>query len=412
VHPSGLSREQERKVDAVVRETEVAIADLERLSHLAGDHNSFAAALYGQLRRRNGNHCFSPLSVRTGLLMTYLGARGDTRTQMRSALSVSMSDEDLYAACAAMVRSLVQTDGLHDLTIANSVWSQAGAPIDPAFMGAIDAHFHGSWNIVDFRSQGAAARQSINEWVSERTNGRIRDLLDPRATNAYTRLVLTNAIYFKGTWISPFDPEFTRDAPFFLGDGRQAPVPMMHATELAGYREGSNYHALRLNYLGALALLLILPKARDGLTDLETSLSPAMITECVEAGAQRVDIFLPRFEIKHGTTNLRDALEGLGIRLAFTPDADFSGANGRSPPDDEALFVSAVMHQAFIDVNEEGTEAAAATAEAARLLGLAPRHPPAIPVFRADHPFLFAVCERKSGAVVFLGRVVDPTRMG
>jgi serpin B len=408
--PIGLSRENELKVDAIIRKTEVAVAHAERLARVAADNNSFAAALYAALRR-DGNQCFSPLSVRTALLMACLGARGETRTQMRAALCISMSDDALYPACGALVRSLVETGGRHELTIANSVWSQTGAPIDPIFVGAIDSDFGGSWSLVDFRFQAEAARRLINEWVSDRTHGRISDLLAPGSPAPDTRVVLANAIYFKGTWSSPFDPELTRGAPFFPENGRPVLVPMMEATESVGYPEGPNYHAVRLTYLGdALALLVILPKARDGLRDVETTLSPTMIRECMHAPTRRVNVFLPRFRITWGTTDLCDALSALGIRLAFTPQADFSGINGRLPPDDEALFVSAVLHKAFIDVNEEGTEAAAATVVDTMLGCAFPSDPPPVPVFRADHPFAFALCDLRSGALVFLGRVVDPTK--
>jgi len=185
---------------------------------------------------------------------------------------------------------------------------------------------------------------------------------------------------------------------------------LMHQIEQVRYQQGPSYQAVTLAYQGTdLSLLVILPERRDGLEDLESALSAAMITGCLKGDTRRVELSLPRFTVTWGTVELREALSTLGTRLAFTPQADFSGVNGRAPPDEESLFVSAVLHKAFVDVNEEGTEAAAATAATISVTG-PPSRPPPVPIFRADHPFLFAICDRNTGAIVFLGRMVDPTR--
>jgi serpin B len=265
--------------------------------------------------------------------------------------------------------------------------------------------------LVDFRRGAEAARAEINRWVSDRTKGRISDVLAPGSPDGGTRLVLVNAVYFKGKWRVPFDKDRTRDETFFLENGGEVRVPLMHQSEHVGYRQGPGYQAITLPYQGTdLSLLVLLPDRRDGLGDLETKLSAAMINECLQVrGTSQVELFLPRFTITWGTVELGDALATLGMRLALTREADFSGVNGRAPPDEESLFLSSVFHKAFVDVNEEGTEAAAATAAEMIASGLYSRPPP-VPIFRADHPFLFAICDGKTGAIIFLGRMLDPTR--
>ena len=390
-----LSSEFDRKIDAMIAATETSISRAESLVRLAEDNNAFAAALHGHLRLLGGNQFFSPLSIRTALLMAYFGAKGDTAAQIREALRVSMPDDVLCATCAAMVVSLSGAGGAYELAIANSVWSQIGVPLESAFVDVIEQHFGGSWNLVDFRSGSEAARASINRWVSDRTKGRIADVLAPGFSGVDTRLVLVNAVYFKGKWTVPFDRDRTCDEPFFREDGGEVRVPLMHQTEQVRYLQGPNYQAVTLAYQGTdLSLLVILPERRDGLKDLETALSAAMMTECLKGDTRRVELFLPRFTVTWGTVELREALTMLGMRLAFTQQGDFSGVNGRAPPDEESLFVSAVLHKAFVDVNEEGTEAAAASAVEMMVLGPPPSHPPPVPIFRrTTHSFLPSVIE-------------------
>jgi serpin B len=403
----------EQKVDDFIAAAEISISQDDLSSLLAEDNNAFAVALHGQLHVRGGNQFYSPFSIRSALLMTYAGARGETAAQMRKVLRASIRDDALFAACASMVRSLKGTLGSCEIVVANSLWSQVGASLEPQFVDLMAKYFGGSWNSVDFRRDAKGARASINHWVRERTRGKISDVIAPGSPNADTRLVVVNAVYFKGKWTTPFDKASTRDEAFYLENGGEVRVPLMHQTESVAYRQGAGFQAVTLPYRGTeLSLLVLLPDRRDGLKDLEAGLSAAMIKECVQVrGTRRVEIFLPRFTLTWGTVELRDTLETLGMRLALKPQADFSGINGRTPPDAESLFVSAVLHKAFVDVNEEGTEAAAATAVAMVMRGL-PSPPTPVPIFRADHPFLFGICDRNSGALLFLGRMLDPTRHG
>jgi serine protease inhibitor len=399
----------DQRIDAAIAAAETSIAHSELLASFAVDNNAFAVALYHTLRGRDGNQFFSPFSIRSALMMAYAGARGETAAEMREALCMSMSDEALHEGNGELVRALGAGKGT--VAVANSLWGQIGAPLEAAFVERIANNYSGYVKSVDFRREPESARTMMNQSVSEQTNGRISNLLPPGSILSDARLVLLNAVYFKALWATAFDRELTRDEPFFLEDGRELQAPLMHQIETAGYHQGLEYQAIRLSYRHTdLAMLVLLPDRRDGLKELETTLSAAMIKECLQAiRACEVDLFLPRFKVTWGTVELKESLAALGMRLPFTRAADFSGINGLTPPDQESLFVSSVLHKAFVDVNEEGTEAAAATAVTVFCTG-PPSPPPPTPVFRADHPFLFAICDRKSGSIVFLGRVVDPTR--
>ena len=382
----------------------------------AEDNNDFALSMYGQLQQRPGNLFFSPFSIRTALGMTQAGARGETAAQMRVALSISSADETLHVASAEIIQRLnAAGGGKYEMAVANSLWGQDGAPLLPEYLDLIAAHYGGSMNLVDFRHAAEAARLRINEWVEDKTKQKIRELIPAGGLNTETLLVLVNAVYFKGMWVRPFRRAATRDEPFHLERGGTVQAPLMHQHKELRYLKGAGYQAVDLIYQGGdLSMLILLPNKKDGLRDLEKKLSARMLHDCVARMAVcEVKLFLPRFKITWGTVNLRDQLTTLGMTLPFNrSQADFSGINGQQPPADDSLFISAVFHKAFVEVNEEGTEAAAATAVAVSGATLArwPSKPPPVPIFRADHPFLFAIRDRKSGAILFLGRIADPTR--
>lgn len=384
----------------------------------ADDNNDFALATYERLRHRSGNLFFSPFSIRTALCMPQAGARGETAAQMVEALHISSSEETLHLAFSDIVQRLNSaSDDKYQMTVANSLWGQEGEPVQPEFLELIASHYEGQMELVDFRFGAEAARAEINRWVEDKTRQKIRDLIPSGSLSADTRLVLVNAVYFKGTWVLQFDKTGTRDEPFFREEGEKVQVPLMHQQrERVRYMKTGGYQAVELIYMGGdLSMLVLLPDRKDGLRDLEKKLSARMLHDCVaRMQIREVKLFLPRFKITWGTVDLRDYLTALGMPLAFTRfKADFSGINGYEPPAEESLFLSAVFHKAFVDVYEEGTEAAAATGLLA-VCGSAmrPSKPPPIPIFRADHPFLFAIRDRKSGAFLFLGRMVDPSREG
>jgi serpin B len=378
---------------------------------LAEDNNDFAVAMYDYLRQGPGNLFFSPFSVRLALGMAQAGARGETARQMRQALRVtSSSDEAFHSACAEIIARLNGHDADYELTVANSLWCQDGAPLQPEFRDLIDRDYGGDIYLVDFSRDAEAARITMNQWIEDKTRQRIRGLISSGSLNASTRLVLLNAVYFRGTWMQPFLRAATTDQPFHLEDDRQVPVPLMYQKEATRYLQAQGYQAVELFYQGGdLSMLLLLPDRKDGLKDIEATLSARMLHECLTKMAVRqVELFLPRFNIALEAIHLRPQLAALGMPLAFTPSqADFSGINGHLPPDKGALSLSVVAHKAFVTVNEEGTEAAAATL-VDLLLVRRPSEP--APIFRADHPFLFAIRHRPSGTVLFVGRMTDPTQ--
>jgi serpin B len=374
----------------------------------AKDNNAFAFDLYGQLRssghlENDGTLFFSPESISTALAMTYAGARGQTAEEMASTVHFSLAQERLHPALAALLHDLQaeqETKG-YRLHTANALWGQKGTPFLPGFLNLVKDNYGAGLNEVDFRRATEKARQTINAWVEKQTDDKIKDLIAKGLLRPDTDLVLTNAIYFKGDWAAPFKKERTHDAPFQVGAEEKVTVPLMEQTAKFPYLDGDTFQALELPYAGKdLSMVVLLPKKADGLADLEQRLTEANVRGWLEKlRPDEVRVALPRFKVEAGF-DLGKTLQAMGMKQAFTADADFSGMDGRRD-----LFISAVIHKAYVEVNEEGTEAAAATAvimtrAAARIN----------PVFRADHPFVFLIRDTRSGSILFLGRVVDPSK--
>ena len=379
------------------------------------DNNDFALSMYGQLQMRPGNLFFSPLSLRIALGMAHAGARGETAAQMREALRISASNDTLGDSFADIITQLSTAgDRQYEMAMANSLWGQDGAPLKAEFLDIIARRYDGTVKLVDFRGSLEASRVTMNQWVEEKTKQKIRELIPSGGLAADTRLVLLNAVYFKGTWVLPFNEESTRDQPFHLEGGGRVLAPLMHQQDEVGYLQARGYQAVDLSYRGGdLSMLILLPDRKDGLRNLEKALSASVLEDCMaQMRTRKVSVFLPRFKITWGTVDLREQLIALGMPLAFKrTQADFSGINGHTPPDEDSLSIGSVFHKAFVEVNEQGTEAAAATAATILMLGSAlPSFEPPIPVFRADHPFLFAIRDRRTGVFLFLGRMADPTR--
>ena len=371
---------------------------------LVTGNNTFALDLYGALRKQEGNLFLSPFSISTALAMTYAGARGNTAAQMEQALHFEVKREHLHQAFAQLIEQLgaQAREGGYQLSVANALWGQQGAGFLEEFLNLTEKHYGAGLRQVDFAGAAEAARRTINAWVEKETQGKIKDLLQPGVLGALTRLVLTNAIYFKGTWASQFEEGATREEPFTLATGQQVKVPMMNKTEKFGYTEAEDFQALELPYAGDdLSMVVFLPRTVDGLPALEEKLSLENLERWLGGLRRRqVQVSLPRFTMT-SQFGLQEVLKSLGITDAFSlPPADFSGMNGRTD-----LFISAVVHKAFVDVNEEGTEAAAATAVVAVTSAARPEP---VPVFRADHPFIFLIRDTRSGSVLFMGRFMNP----
>jgi serpin B len=374
----------------------------------AEGNTAFALDLFRRVGAAGKNLFLSPASLSETLAMAWAGARGETARQMAKVLHFPGRDGAVDAGFRHFERQVaaIQATGKAELAVASALWPRAGEPLLPGWVTRLKDSFGAAPTAVDYAKAPGRARATINDWVASKTRDRIRDLLPPDAVDRSTRLVLTNAIYFKGKWKVPFEKGETRDAPFHVGPGRTLPAPMLHGSPKAGYLALEGAQLLQLPYEGdALSLVVLLPGRTDGLAALEASLTPRRLAQWLSAAGrsrQAVEVFLPRFRMESGFT-LKSALTSLGMTDAFDPvRADFSGMSSGRP----GLFIGEGYHKAFVEVNEEGTEAAAATG----VVVMPASMPPPKPVFRADHPFLFLIRDDATGAILFLGRVADPLR--
>jgi serpin B len=376
-----------------------------RMSGLVEGNSRFALDLYQKLRDRPGNLFFSPSSISTALAMTYAGARGETAEQMARVLHFTVPQDRLPEAFAELLGELrprAAKPGFQ-LDVASRLWGQQGYHFMADFLAITRNFYHAELAEVDFASQPEAARARINLWVEQETHEKIKDLVAHGAITPLTRLVLTNAIYFKGDWSHPFPKAATRDEPFHVSGEQTVQVPLMHRTDDLRFAAIDALQVLELNYgKGELSALFLLPEAIDGLPALEARLNHENLSRWTSALARRkVDVFLPRFKLS-SEFSLSSALGAMGMSHAFDEiQADFTGISTQ-----EKLYISAVLHKAFVDLNEEGTEAAAATAV---VVGVRAMLRPNLPViFRADHPFLFLIVDNRTRSILFLGRVASP----
>ncbi len=384
--------------------TEVKIAPL---SALVADNTAFAIDLYQQLNRSDGNLFFSPYSISILLAMTYAGARGNTEQEMARTLRFSLCQEELHPAFAAMEARLseVQAAGHVTLNAANSLWPHRDYPLVDEYLGVIERHYGISIKPLDYRHAKEAARETINRWVQEKTQDKIVDLISPDMIDAETRLVLVNATYFKGDWENQFLASKTKDAPFYLSLESAIPVPMMTQTESFNYAEHDALQILELAYRGsagsALSMLVLLPREYDGLAKLEKGLTFENLELWINSLQRKeVRVFLPKFKMEL-MFGLEETLAAMGMVDAFSKsNANFAGMHRQS----NGLYIGAVAHKAFVDVNEEGTEAAAATVAYGFFCGPSQQ----TPVFRADHPFIYLIRDQRTGCILFLGRMTEP----
>ncbi|MCY3018585.1 MAG: serpin family protein [Planctomycetota bacterium] len=370
-------------------------------------NNAFAADLYGRLAAQQGNLFYSPNSVEMALAMAYAGARGETAAQMAKVLHLPAKGDALHKDFGAFLKELnaeLGPDGKprgYQLSVANALWGQKGYAFLPEYLDLTKTSYGAGLSELDFKTDAEGARKTINTWVEKETKDKIKDLIPPGTLTPLTRLLLTNAVYFKGLWADQFAKAATKDEPFHLGAGGDVECPMMHRTGRYAFKEGAGFTALQLPYRGReLSMIVLLPNAVDGLPKLEKDLTSANLAAWTQGfGSAEVQVALPRFKIT-AEFMLGDTLHAMGMSDAFNAAAaDLSGMDGKRD-----FSISAVIHKAFVDVNEEGTEAAAATAVV--MLG---RAAPARPkVFCADHPFLFLIRHEKSGAILFMGRLATP----
>ncbi len=369
-------------------------------------NTQFAVNLYARLRRSStGNLFFSPASLSTSLAMTWAGAKGETAEQMARVLQFPLPQEKLHRAFAVLRANWAAPGekAKYQLSVANRIWGQVGFDFVPKFLAVARDHYGAEPAQVDFVGQGERARWRINDWVEHETQGKIRDLIAPGMLDSLTRLVLTNATYFKGEWSEPFPKNATQVAPFHLSGREQTDVSLMDQKGEFRYWAGDGLNALKLPYRNVdLAMVVLLPDAVEKLPDLEAKLSAPNLSRWLsELRTREVQVYLPRFELTSQFA-LAEALKAMGTTRVFGPaEADLSGMSR-----EKGLYLSTVIHKAVVEVNEEGTEAAAATET-----DFKKSEPPfsADPViFRADHPFVFLIRDERTGSVLFLGRLVNP----
>jgi serpin B len=375
----------------------------ESVKSVAKSVNDFSLDLYGKLRaKEEGNIFFSPSSISTALSMTYAGARGKTAGEMKKTLCYTLDDAEHHKAMGGLARNLSKDKQGCKVSIANALWGQKGYEFLAEFLDKCRKNYDSGLNEVDFKNATEEARQTINAWVEDKTNDKIKDLIKPGLLNPMTRLVLTNAIHFKGTWKKQFKEADTKKEKFHLTAAKSEDADMMYQKEqMLNYHRGDGFQAVELPYSGEdVSMVIFLPDKVDGLADFEKKLTGDNYGKWIaKLYKHKVDILaIPRFKMTC-EFGLGETLKEMGIPTAFGPAADFSGMTG-----DRDLFISEVVHKAFVDVNEEGTEAAAATAVVMEGKSARPRRT----IFRADHPFLFVIRDTKTGTIMFMGRVLSP----
>ncbi len=374
-------------------------------------NNRFAVDLYRELARdpqyEDGNIFFSPFSISSALAITGEGARGETADEIRAVFGFPQNDTLRREGFAAINAGINSGDSSYTLRTANALWAEKTYPFLPGYIDIAGRYYAANVTNLDFKNAPEPSRIAINTWVEEQTEDRIRDLLPTGSIDPMTRLVITNAIYFKGTWVKQFDTNSTREEEFRTISGAAVRVPMMQRIDeeaIYNYTETDDLQVLEMPYAHdggrALSMLVLLPR-EDNLTAAEAALD--MLPELRQSlVSKRVDVFFPKCRLET-EYSLPGTLAAMGMPTAFTPGAaDFSGMDGTTD-----LYISDVVHKAFVDVNEEGTEAAAATGVVMRVLS-APSPEERIPVFRADHPFLLLIQDTESGNILFIGRVADP----
>ncbi|HWY76556.1 MAG TPA: serpin family protein [Verrucomicrobiae bacterium] len=397
-----------------------------RNESLVEGNTAFAFDLYSRLKGTRGNLFFSPFSISTCLAVAYAGARGETEAQMGRVLRFSKDQARLHSSFGELCRQLDQMEKpavmqirpgqggtrpsvLHvpgiQLSIANALWAQEGHPFLAAFLKIATDEYLATVNQANFRTQADAVTGEINRWVSGKTNYKIQNILPPGSVHSLTRLVLANAIYFKGAWAVPFEDHATSIQSFHLTTNSKADVPLMSQTDDFKYAGSKDFQIIELPYIGgALSMVILLPRRIDGCGQLENQLTPALLSSSLaQMQRQKVEVYLPRFKLE-SSLDLAGTLAQMGMPDAFDlPPADFSGMDGTRD-----LLISGIFHKAWGEINEAGTEAAAATAMVMALGCIDGPPPPPPPVFRADHPFIFLIRDIRSGSLLFVGRLADP----
>jgi serpin B len=371
-------------------------------------NREFAFDLYQSIRHEEGNLFFSPYSISVALAMTYAGARGDTEMQIKETMHFSLPQDRLHPAFNALDQTLAQrgkeAQGKDDqgfrLNIVNAIWGQAGYEFLIEYLDTLAMNYGAGIRLLDFVGDPEGSRNTINKWVSEETEGRIEELIPRGIIDGLTRLVLTNAIYFNAAWEYPFEESWTEPEVFRTLTGEQVEVPMMKQVKGFAYDSGDGYQAVELPYSGRELSMLILVPDMGRFDEFESSLDREVVENVIDRLAQKqVALRMPKFEFKK-RLGLAETLSAMGMPAAFSMQADFSGMDGTRD-----LFIQDVVHQAFVSVDETGTEAAAATAVVMTLKSAPMEEPVELNI---DRPFIFLIRDIQTDTILFLGRVLDP----
>jgi serpin B len=370
---------------------------------IVGGNTRFCLDLYGQLKNQPGNLIFSPYSISTALAMTYAGARGQTREEMSHVLYFSVVQEEFHKAYSLVEKSILSDDkgAATGLLAANALWGRVGYDFCEEFISVLDRYYHAKLYELDFAGSPEKARKRINAWVEQKTDNKITNLLKPGVIRPDTAVVLSNAVYFKGLWLSQFQEGQTSEGVFYLSDDAGVRVSMMLQVSDFRMLDLLDLKILELPYAGNnLSMIILLPKKIEGIGALEENLKAEVFAQWLQRlyrkRASKVTVKVPVFKI---TTEfqLGRTLGAMGMPLAFSSDADFSGMSR-----EREIFISEVVHKAFVEVNEKGTEAAASTAVVMTKSAAIPT------LFTADHPFMFVIRENSTGSIVFIARVANP----
>ncbi|MBN1759837.1 MAG: serpin family protein [Chitinispirillaceae bacterium] len=396
------------KSASVTRETVDVASSL--LSEQAASNNTFAVDMYRQLVAENENLFFSPYSISAALGMTAAGGAGTTKQQIRDVLQVTLEGEDFDRALNGTDHSLMEhadvTEGI-TLRVVNSSWVQSGWEFRISYLDHLSRFYGAGVNLMDFAAEPETCRTVINTWVADQTNQKIENLLTEGTITPATVLVLTNAIYFLGDWLYSFDSEYTSATDFTTGNGSTVSVPQMRYDEpgakvTMNYSRVGNARALDFPYKGDRLVMTVILPDRNEFSAFESSLSREILDELIAAlDSSELQVSLPKFEFTYGTKSIKDALVALGMTDPFiSGKADFSGIDGS-----RSLFIANILHKAFIAVDEEGTEAAAATAVIVDYTSVDPDEA----IFVVNRPFIYLIRDKQTGTILFMGRTIDPT---
>jgi serpin B len=380
----------------------------ENLVEMTKSHREFALSLYPLLNAENENLVFSPYSLATCLSMVYLGARGETASQMAKTLHLEIDRKSIAKTSSELTQSFMlkkKEENAYQLNVANALWLDQGTFLLADFRYAIEEQFKAKLSLLNF-AQPSNALASINNWVSQQTQEKIPQLLTEKDINPLTRLILTNALYFQGTWAQPFDQKITQNANFHPTPDTTSTVKMMAQTLSTPYYENELIQAVALPFIGManssgrLAFVILLPKSADNFSSMYQELSDSFESWISSMKYQRVELKIPKFNLAN-RYDLNEPLEALGMQDAFDSDANFIGIDGMRD-----LFLNKVIHQTFFDLDENGITAAASTAASMSLKSSLPQEPSIS--MNVDHPFLFFIVDLKSQEMLFMGKIAEP----